>query len=363
MKPEETLQRALISTTSRFVGEYSGDSFEITHAGPAFGASRARVFEGPTSRNAFVLSFRTEPWNRDSVIVPDYTHVGDLFCDYLSLLFGKRFDNHGLIEALGHFRVPDLAPYSTFCDHRLPHNSHSPREDFGLSSNLKEVSRLRCFSRTDCWTNSFRDHFEVASRFYGRALRAWERDPEVAYLHLVSAIEVAAHLTDFDCDQLLDEEARQALFKLQNIREVHESSKEACIAVETFLRRRLKQVKRSFVETVLMHLDDGFYLTGEDGTTLYCFTPETIRQNVAAAYDLRSRYLHRGEPFGSYVTTAWPGRGEIPIGRLQAKNAEFSKIVSRAPTIAGMERIVRYMLLKLGSENGGVVLDDEGHDA
>jgi hypothetical protein len=363
MKPEETLQRALISTTSRFVGEYSGDGFEITHAWPPFGVMRARVFEGPTSRNAFILSFRTEPWNRDSIIVPDYTYVGDLFCDYLSLLFGKRFDNHGLIESLGHFHVPDLAPYSTFCDHQLPHNSHSPREDFGLSSDLKEISRLRCFSRTVCWTDSFRDHFEVASRFYGRALRTWERDPEGAYLHLVSAIEVASHVVDFDHDQLLDNEARQMLLKLQNIREAHGSAKDDCIAVETFLRSRLKQVKRRFVETVLMHLDDGFYLTAEDGTTLGSFTPETIRQNVAAAYDLRSRYLHRGERFGKYVTTTWAGRGEIPFGRLQAEDAEFSRIVSRAPTIAGMERIVRYVLLKLGSRNGGVVLNDEGHDA
>jgi hypothetical protein len=362
MKLEETLQRALISTTSRFVGEYSGDGFEITHAWPPSGVIRARVFEGPTSRNAFMLSFRTEPWNRDTIIIPDYTYVSDLFCDYLSLLFGKRFDNHGLIESLGHFRVPDLSPYSTFCDHQLPHNSHSPREGFGLSLDLKEVSRLRCFPQAMCWTDSFRDHFEVAGRFYGRALRNWERDPEGAYLHLVSAVEVASHVVDFDHDQLLDNDARQMLSKLHKIREAHGSAKDDCIAVETFLRSRLKQVKRSFVETVLMHLDEGFYLTAEDGTTLGCFTPETIRQNIAAAYDLRSRYLHRGERFGSYVTTAWAGRGEIPIGRLQAEDAEFSRIVSRAPTIAGMERTVRYVLLKLGSRNGGVVLN-EGYNA
>jgi hypothetical protein len=267
MKPEETLQRALISTTSRLVGEYSGDRFEITHAWSTFGVMRARVFEGPTSRNAFMLSFRTKPWGRDSIIIPDYTYVGDLFCDYLSLLFGKRFDNHGLIESLGHFQVPDISPYSTLCDHQLPHNSHSPREDFGLSSDLKEVSRLQCLSRTECWTDSFRAHFEVAIRFYGRALRAWERDPEVAYLHLVSAIEVASQLVDFQHDQLLDEEARRMFLKLQNIQEAHGSAKDDCIAVETFLRSKLRQVKRRFVETVLMHLDNGFYLTGEDGTT------------------------------------------------------------------------------------------------
>ncbi len=232
-----------------------------------------------------------------------------------------------------------------------------------MSSDLKEVSRLRCISRTVCWTDSFRNHFEVASRFYGRALRNWERDPEGAYLHLVSAIEVASHVVAFDHDQLLDNETRQMLLKLQKIREAHGSAQEDCMAVETFLRSRLKQVKRIFVETVLMHLDAGFYLTAEDGTTWGCFTPETIRQNVAGAYDLRSRYLHRGERFGRYVTTAWAGRGEIPIGRLQAEDAEFSRVVSRAPTIAGMERIVRYVLLKLGYRNGGVVLNDEGHDA
>lgn len=186
----------------------------------------------------------------------------------------------------------------------------------------------------------------------------------MAYLHLVSAIEVASQVVIFDYDQLLDDEARQMLLRLQNIREAQESAKDDCIAVETFLRSKLlRQVRRRFVETVVIHLDDGFYLTAADGTTLGCFTPETIRQNVAAAYDLRSRYLHRGRTFSSYVITAWSGRGEIPIGRLQAEDAEFSKIISRAPTIVGMERIVRYMLLKLGSRNGGVALNSEGHDA
>jgi hypothetical protein len=60
----------------------------------------ARTFEGATSRNAFILSFETPPLEKAvGVAIPDYEPFSMAICCYLSVLYGKRFDNHGPVEA------------------------------------------------------------------------------------------------------------------------------------------------------------------------------------------------------------------------------------------------------------------------
>ena len=111
IEPDKTVTKLLLSSTSRFVGEYKADDTLLTHAWPASGdqaPGNLGLFEGPLSRNFFVLSFAHSKFKNDSVFVPDYTATGDLYCTYLSILFGKRFENHGRLESHGHFRLPSL---------------------------------------------------------------------------------------------------------------------------------------------------------------------------------------------------------------------------------------------------------------
>lgn len=123
LRPEETIHKLLISTTSRLAGEYDSDQWLITHAWPDFSkVSIPQVFhEGPTSRSAYVIVFTTGPLEiRPGVPIPNYSPTGDMFCGYLSILFGKRFDNHGLLESYGRYQLPHSEPYSDLHIPSLP---------------------------------------------------------------------------------------------------------------------------------------------------------------------------------------------------------------------------------------------------
>ena len=141
LKLDETVQKMLVSTTSRMVGVYENTGIVITHARPNFydSATDLRMDETPLSRSGIVIAFETEPLEkRAGMVVPDYTYVGESVCAYLSVLFGKRFDCHGLVVANGQYQIPDLTAYSTTCNPRSPFNSHKQRKLF--SNTLRSQS-------------------------------------------------------------------------------------------------------------------------------------------------------------------------------------------------------------------------------
>lgn len=155
LRPDETVQKLLISTTSRFVAEFDEPHILITHAWPAFSKRSPipRSLEGPASRNAFMAVIRTEPYEKAAgVIVPDYFWVGDMLCELLALLYGKRFDSHGPAEGTGIFMVPDTSHFETLCDHRLPFNSHKLRADAPIPLDLRELKRIVPLI-SDGWTD------------------------------------------------------------------------------------------------------------------------------------------------------------------------------------------------------------------
>jgi len=52
----------------------------------------------PLGQEYFILAVKTPPLDKSRVAIPDYSGTGDLLSIYLSILYGKRFDNHGLVE-------------------------------------------------------------------------------------------------------------------------------------------------------------------------------------------------------------------------------------------------------------------------
>lgn len=100
LEPEVTVGKVLISTTSRFVGEYRAKDWVLVHAWPDFGdydrMSRG-LSENQLCRNFFVVSFTIPPPSRDGKMLefPDCSALGGAVCACLSVLFGKRFDNLG----------------------------------------------------------------------------------------------------------------------------------------------------------------------------------------------------------------------------------------------------------------------------
>lgn len=130
LQPDETIHKILVSTTSRMVGEFVSDDILISHAWQNFTNSSGaiRMEENPVSRSGYIIAFQTEPHKKEvGCVIPDYSPVGELVCSYLSVLFGKRFDCHGLVEGSGFYNTPDLSAYTSICNLKLPFNTQTTK--------------------------------------------------------------------------------------------------------------------------------------------------------------------------------------------------------------------------------------------
>jgi hypothetical protein len=348
LRPDETLQKALLSTTSRLVGEYEADGVLLTHAWPDFYDKSAPIpwTEGPASRSAFVLAFRTEPPDRGpGKPLPEYSATGDVVASYLSVLYGKRFDHHGLVEGSGFFRVPDLSHFGSLCTPSLPHNSHAPRADYPTPLNLAEFAHLAPLLDDGPLSPMFGQTFRGSAKFYLQALQNFEREPEVAYLHLITAGEILSNFTDYDTEALLDEQTKILIRTIRN-------QLPNGVAVASQITSRLLLVKKRFVQTITNLVDLSFFDRSDSRDPLSRLTSDSFEKAVAAAYDLRSKYVHTGIPFGHWVSLF---NSEVQLGRPVVEDNELGKILAQAPTLVGLERIVRYCLLRFAEANGGYI--------
>lgn len=348
LRPVRTTQRALLSTTSHFTGEWETDDVLLALAWPDFRdeSGFARWTEGPASRSAFVLAFRTGPIDEaPGQPFPDYSPRADEICSYLSVLFGKRFDNHGLFESIGYFHVPDLAQYVTLCNHSLPQNSHRPRVDYAIPLNLAEIARIERLLLLDSNLDPrFLNTFHAAAKFYLQALQSFERDPEVAYLHLITVGEILSGFFEFDDNHLMDERTTQALARVRE--GLDDGDDIAC-----FLAGRMRHVKRRFVETIMQLIEPPFFERSESAQPFARLTLDGFRGSVSAAYDLRSYYVHTGRPFGSWMSWS-AGIMEVLPGKPVLKDKSLAKALGLAPTYFGLERIIRCCLLRFAQSNG-----------
>ena len=353
LRPSKTIHKALISTTSRFTGEFEMDGVLLTHAWPNFDDRSASVrrSEGPASRSAFVFAFQTEDISVKSGPIPNYSPMGDLICAYLAVLFGKRFDHHGLVEERGFFHIPDLVEFSHLCQHNLPHNSHCLRTDFTVPLNLTEVQRIKPLLGGESVDHKFLRTFQTCSKFYLQALQSAERDPEVAYLHLITSIEILSNFYEYDKGELLDEDSKVALQTIE--RECPDGAKLA-----RFISGKLFQVKKRFLKTLSVLIDETFFTRSEASEPLFGFKRDTFIKCMASAYDLRSRYVHTGIPFGGWVSlVVGGGHNEIQVGTPVVKeDKKLGKLIGHAPTLIGLERVTRYALLKCAEAHGAYLV-------
>ena len=352
LHPDETIQKALLSTPSRFVGAFEAEGILLTHAWPGFHDSSAsmRWLEGPASRSAYIFVFRTEVSEKGlGKSLPDYSPTGDIIAAYLSVLFGKRFDSHGLIEGTGFYHTPDYSQLGTLVNPSLPQNSHQSRPDFGIPLDLSEAVRLTPLLLGAPLPIDFEHAFQGSAKFYFRALQIFEKDPEVAYLHLISAGEILSNFHDFDKLDLLDETTKQYL---AYVREGLENG----VKVASHFEGRLLLVKKRFVETIVDLVDEKFFERSEVEDGFGAFKVENFRKSIAAAYNLRSKFVHTGAPFGRWVSLRMGGRNnEVQIGKPVVNDRELSNILGHAPTLVGLERVIRYCLFQFAVRHGALV--------
>ena len=346
LRPDDSVQKILISTTARFTGEFSSENVLITQAWPPFQTSRSYWFQqnSPLGRTAIVVSFRTAPPATPSpgVVVQTYESVGEIVSAVLSVLFGKRFDVHGPYEMSGSFNVPDLSHFAVPNNRSLPYNSNGPRVDYPVPLELSQTRRIQGLLLGEHKDKRGRAAFNAAARFYRRALQTAEDDPEVAYLHLITAGEIMASHKPFGETEYLDEATRDALARIEKEMEGGD-----CIA--SMLRRQLRGIKRRFVLTILSYIEPAFFSRREATHSCDALQETNFRERVKAAYDLRSRYVHTGVPFGHWVSPRHENP-EVQMGKPVVPDSNMAKILHRAPLFGGLERVMRCALLGFAQE-------------
>lgn len=347
LKPDRDVAKFLISSTCSLDGRYDTPNLLIAEAMPSLGdrASHLRQRHATGAHYAFMLVFRTPAADQGGFIIPQYDHVAEMMCGYLSVLYGKRFDHHGALENSGLFSLPNLRAMDALADPAFATNSPRPRSDFGFPLDLAEVSRLCGLMFGEGGSATDATVFRGASKFYMRALQTAEIDIEIAYLHLITAAEILAGAVEIQEDLLMAPQTRSHLQKI-------EAEMQNGEAIARTLKRQVRSVKRRFVEAFMALTDEAFFDRSEAAHPYGSLSKATYRRVLGAAYDLRSRYVHSGESFGSWVYPRGSGVEEVQSGKPVVKDKDFAKTLATAPTYSGLERIVRYGLLRFSERLG-----------
>jgi hypothetical protein len=372
----KNVHRFLFSTTSRLVGQFDSELLRIDHAWQASPSARRYsegLSENPHSRNYFVLSVAIDPPETKQIVMPDHGLLAELFCDVLCILYGKRFDMHGPTASHGAFRLPDLrspdttSPSAGFSrvsevvsgllsslqpidNFTIGPNNLRPRPDLAIPLHLAEAGRILALFLANDLPTSFINLLHTAARFYARSLRMNELDPEFSYIDLVSCGEVVASHFPYSDQDLYD---GIALSDLAAIRvQVTDGEK-----VAKRMKGAMMQIKKKFTLAIRQLVQPSFFSVSESGHQLGRLTEERFEQRIKAAYDLRSKCVHTGIRFGHWVQPHGRDNEEVLVGSPVSENKDLQKVMKLAPTYVGLERIIRYCLLRFIHLHG-VRIDD-----
>jgi hypothetical protein len=347
LKPARDVQKFLISASCHMAGRLDTPNLLIADAMPGLGnrATYQRLLSTENARTVFTLVFRTNPDDQAGFIIPQYDWVAEQLCGILSLFYGKRFDSHGAIENSGLFGLPDLRALDLFCDPRLPQNGNLPRCDFGHPLELERFESMLPLVLGAPGRDPRVVPFRTALKFYQQALLAAEHDMEIAYLHLISAGEILTGTFELDEALLVDAQTRALLARIGA--GMPDGEKTARI-----VRSKLRGIKRRFVFGLESLLDPHFFEQSLAAHRFARLESSAIVKRLGAAYDLRSCYVHTGQSFGIVVGPRGMDREEVQTGKPMHEDKEFAKALACAPTYVGLERILRYCLLRYLQDMG-----------
>jgi hypothetical protein len=319
--------------------------------GPSFRnpTSSLRMEEGPLSRSAFMLSFIVPEVPRlPGVIIPNYEGAGEMVCSLLSLLYGKRFDSHGRVQSNGSFFLPHLAQFNSLCIPKLPQNDHSPRSDIAVPLDLRQIARLSPMLTGQGTDSAKVTALKGAAKFYHQALQNGETDPEVAYLHLITAGEI---LTNTHCPESDDHLDKSVSAILEQVKlHVPDGEKSAKI-----LANLMRQISRRFCLTMEDLVDEQFFSATKTEPDWKTFKKDNFSKRIKAAYGIRNRYVHTGVSFGAWIAPR-ASLEEVGVGLPQLEDTKFAKLLQLAPTYIGLERVIRYCLIRF-AERHKLIID------
>lgn len=344
--------RFLISAPSRFVGQLSTPDLSVQMIMPSGGVElETSIKPGPYSRSYYLVSIRVpdDPSSAEAFAVPvttlrnqeplyDFRKVGGMLCDLASVWFGKSFDYHGVIADHSIAYLPNLGSISPVSHHGLgPYNQH-PRPDLEIKLKLQELEAVLVllYKREPA---AELNAFWSASRFYTSALRVFEYDPEVAFFNLIVALEIISSQIDVPDGELYDRQAQEDLEAVEDA---------LGDALANRVRQRYFQLSRRMIYAAKTLVNDTFFEGCRASQKCYCLNRGNLESCVKAAYDLRSKYAHSGMPFGIWLDIVVMPGAEVQVGQpvLPDGYRRREKILANIPTFLGLERLVRFTVLR-----------------
>lgn len=352
--PRKDITKFLISTPARFSGVCTSENYYLVTAHdnhrkiPYSARTDERIF-----RQYLELAVETPEHDGKSIIIPDYTHISDNFCIALSVLFGKRFDSHGLLQQHGRGYVPVVDGANEIYNKNLCFNSLNPRSNYGISlelSNFKKIQKV-VFEQEES-LKSAQETFLYAGRFYIQALRQVEGSPEIAFLSLITVGEILSSYFKYPIEDLIDENTTKLL---RELREIEGFGKKLAKKVEA----KLYGISEAFCKYLLECLDDDFFKRPEAKNSYEQLKKEDIKQRLKAAYNMRSQFVHAGKFQSNWMSVNHLNNNEeIVHGSPVIGDKDTEKMIKRSPTFVGMERIMRYALIMFLIKTN--VIDDFG---
>lgn len=351
------IMRSVISTPSRLVGELVTPDLRLQIVLPSGGVDfQTAVVAGPYSRSYYLLSVEVpdDPSKPGEFAVPvttssdgrtshSYGAIGEMLTDLASVWYGKRFDYHGVIIHDSIVRLPDLSCPSPVRHHELGFYNRKPRPDLDIELTLQALGPVIDFLHRQCPEKEL-DAFWTAAHFYARALRAFNNDPEAAFFYFIVALEVVASQIDVPYEDLYDEKTRKDL----------EEIKDKCgPELANRVRHKYFQLRRKVVYAANDFVNDAFFQGSQAEPEWARLSRENLNTRVGRAYDLRSKYVHSGIPFGIWVDTIVIPGAEVQVGRPVLPDSQgkrkLERILADIPTFAGLERLVRFVILSFAN--------------
>lgn len=187
---------------------------------------------------------------------------------------------------------------------------------------------------------SVQRRYYLAASHYADAIRLIGYDDDIAYIRLVSAIEVLAYLETLKEDDLPN--------KLRSA--IDANAKLFSDPQKSELNLYLKQRKIRFKFLQFIQKYSAGYFAGRPTTPENCWvTEETLNQFIDSIYKARSKFLHEGEPLwishemrvDDREDRGWDLDGSLGMVRDQHEWPQSEKV----PTVLFFEELVRHCLL------------------
>jgi len=340
LRPSLNITKLLISTPSHLTGKYENDVFRVVGATENLGTRTAKR-EEREYRQYVELTVETPVYDHDTVVIPDYSHLGENFCIALGVLFGKVFHSHGLTQQHGLAYIPEMKNHDTVFNKSLCFNNFSPRVDYNLNLDLGNIKHIESvLLKHDGTIADAQSTFFYSGRFYIQALRMVENNPELAFLSLITAGEILASHFKYSADELLDEDSKNLLNKLKDYGEEGN-------ALSKKVSKKMLGISEAFCKFILECLDEDFFTRTEAKNEFEKLNRDDIKQRLKAAYNLRSKYVHAGKSPSGWMSVCYLNNNEeVQHATPVISDPEMKKAIMRSPTFIGMERIIRFSLLR-----------------